>query len=68
MICDFLTVADVAKRLRLTDRYVRMLIARGDLPAHKFGRAVRVPADALENFVEARKISAEPIATLHVTS
>lgn len=53
---DFYTIAEVAKKLKLTDRYVRMLVARGDLPAHKFGRAVRIPADGLAVFLEARRL------------
>ena len=68
MVPDFYTVADVAKRLKLTDRYIRKLIAAGTLPAYRFGRAVRIPADELQEFVEARKIPAQPIAKLHVVS
>jgi excisionase family DNA binding protein len=39
-----LTIADVAERLRLSERSVRRLIARGDLPARRIGstRQIRV--------------------------
>ncbi len=41
-----LTVADVARRLQLSERQVRRWIAAGRLPAVYLGRAVRVrPAD-----------------------
>lgn len=64
MTCpDFYTVAEVAEKLKLTDRYVRMLVARGELPAYKFGRAVRIPADGLLDFSEARRYRARAKVT-----
>lgn len=54
-ICDFMTVKDVADRLKVSDRYVRLLIARGDLPAVRLGRAVRIGVTDLVAFLEACK-------------
>lgn len=53
--CDLLTVKDVADRLKVSDRYIRLLIARGELPAVKLGRAVRIGVTDLVDFLEARK-------------
>lgn len=35
---DLLTVAEAADRLRVTTRFIRMLIADGTLPAMRLGR------------------------------
>ena len=35
---DLLTVAEAAERLRVTTRFIRMLIADGTLPAMRLGR------------------------------
>lgn len=42
-----LSVRDIADRLKLSQRTVRRWIERGDLPAHRFGSAVRVSEDDL---------------------
>ena len=42
-----LTVPEVAKRLRLSQRTVRRLIESGDLVCLRFGRAVRVSEEDL---------------------
>lgn len=39
---EFLTVADVARILRFTDRHVRALIDEGEIVRHQFGSAVRI--------------------------
>jgi excisionase family DNA binding protein len=38
----FLSVAEVAVRLNLSSKTVRRMIDRGELPAHRIGRLVRV--------------------------
>jgi excisionase family DNA binding protein len=38
----FLSVAEVAKRLDVSTKTVRRMIDRGDLPAHRVGKLVRV--------------------------
>ena len=35
---DLLTVAEAAARLRVTTRFIRLLIADGELPAMRLGR------------------------------
>ena len=45
---EFLSAAEVAARLGLSLRTVRRRIADGTLPSVRIGRAVRVPAGALE--------------------
>jgi excisionase family DNA binding protein len=44
---DLLTPAEVAQRIRLSESTVRRLVRRGDLAAIRFGKAIRIPADAL---------------------
>lgn len=44
----FLTVAEVAKRLSVTENRVRNLIAAGDLPASSVGMNLLIPRDAVE--------------------
>ena len=40
---EFLTVAEVAERLRVTERFIRRLIASGELEAVKIGsRVIRI--------------------------
>src|SRR5690606_15870263 len=39
---EFLTLADIARDLRVTRRFVSNLAARGELPAYKIGRVWRV--------------------------
>jgi excisionase family DNA binding protein len=43
----FLSVAEVAKRLGVSEKWVRRKIAAGDLPAHRVGRLLRVGERAL---------------------
>ena len=47
---QLLTVEEVARRLSVATRTVRRLIDRGELPAHRMGRMVRVSEDDLERF------------------
>ena len=48
-----LTVADVARRLRCSERRVRGLIASGALPALRDGRNVRITPADVDTYVEA---------------
>jgi excisionase family DNA binding protein len=47
-----MTVGEVADVLRLSDRQIRRLIAGGDLPVHRFGRAIRISEPDLIRFLE----------------
>jgi excisionase family DNA binding protein len=44
----YLTVAEAAERLDVTPDRVRRLVRAGELPATRFGRALMVPADAVD--------------------
>lgn len=44
---QWLTPAQVAERLQVSDSHVRRMIARGELPAMRSGEVTRVPAAAL---------------------
>ena len=46
-----LTVPEVARELRVTGAHVYVLVAEGLLAAVHVGRAVRVPEDALRDFI-----------------
>jgi excisionase family DNA binding protein len=45
-------VAEVARRLRVDPRTIYRVIASGDLHAVRVGRVWRVPADALEAYLD----------------
>jgi excisionase family DNA binding protein len=47
-----LTVTEAAKRLSLGRATAYQLVQRGELPVVRIGRAVRVPARALDQWVE----------------
>ncbi len=47
----FLRVAEAADELGISPKHVRRAIDRGDLPIHRFGRAVRIARADLEQFI-----------------
>jgi excisionase family DNA binding protein len=47
----FLSVAEVAERLDVSEKWVRRKIAAGDLPAHRVGRLLRVGERTLASFL-----------------
>ncbi len=48
-----LTVAEVAERLRMSERFVRDEISRGNLRGAKVGRRWRIPETALDAYIAA---------------
>lgn len=50
---EWLTVPEVAARLKLARSYVYQLARRGDLPAVRRGKYVRIPAGRLHEWVAA---------------
>jgi excisionase family DNA binding protein len=52
----FLTVKETAWYLRLCEKQVRRLIARGELPAYRFGTALRIKKEDIDAYAEARRI------------
>jgi excisionase family DNA binding protein len=49
---EFLTVAEVATRLKLNDQTVRNWIDDGKLPAFRIGRRVRITRSDFDRFVD----------------
>ena len=47
----FLTVAAVAERLDVSEKWVRRKVAKGELPAHRVGKLLRVGERALTAYV-----------------
>ena len=47
----FMTVAEAAAMLRVSEKTTRRLIARGDLKAVRIGRSVRIHFSELENLI-----------------
>ena len=49
---ELLTVAEAAERLRVTTRFIRMLIAEGRLPALRLGRrSIRLRRDDVDDLL-----------------
>ena len=51
---DMLTIAEVAKYLKLHELTVRRLAREGELPAFKVGRQWRIKRDLLEKWIADR--------------
>ena len=49
---DVLTVADAAEWLRASPNYVYELVRKGELPAFRLGRAIRILKDELVAFAK----------------
>ncbi len=54
-----LTVPEAAALLRISRRHVYELVRRGELPAIRLGRVVRIPADAVTGLMSSRKDGAQ---------
>jgi excisionase family DNA binding protein len=54
---EYLTVEQVADRLKVREKTVRDWIGRGMLPASKIGRIFRIRSDHLDQAMEARRVS-----------
>ena len=53
---EFYTVNETARYLRLCEKQVRRLIWRGELPAFRFGTALRIHKSDIAAFVASRRI------------
>jgi excisionase family DNA binding protein len=61
---EMLTTAEAGNRLRITRRRVRQMIEAGQLPAVRFGRALAIPAAAVEELAgKERKVGRPPKKT-----
>ncbi|WP_315914122.1 helix-turn-helix domain-containing protein [Arthrobacter sp. lap29] len=47
---NFLTVQEVAELMRVSKMTVYRMVHAGELPAVRFGRSYRVPANAVESY------------------
>lgn len=54
----FLTVAEVAERMRVSKMTVYRLVHSGELPAVRFGRSFRVQRNAVEELIRAARYEA----------
>lgn len=54
----FLTVAEVAERMRVSKMTVYRLVHSGELPAVRFGRSFRVQKGAVEELIAAARFEA----------
>jgi excisionase family DNA binding protein len=54
----FLTVAEVAERMRVSRMTVYRLVHSGELPAVRFGRSFRVQRSAVEALIDAARYEA----------
>jgi excisionase family DNA binding protein len=52
----FMTVAEVADVMRVSNMTVYRLVHAGELPAVRFGRSYRVPAKAVENYLRSSRV------------
>jgi excisionase family DNA binding protein len=49
---DFSTVKETAQHLRLCEKHIRRLIQRGELPAYRFGAAIRIKKTDIDVYVK----------------
>ena len=60
---EFLTVEEVAGRLKVKDKTVRDWIGRGMIEAYKIGKEWRIRRDHFDEAMEARRVGAQPAKT-----
>ena len=53
---DFYTVKETAQYLRLCEKQIRRLIERGELPAYRFGAALRIKKKDIDAYVQSQRI------------
>ena len=50
-----LSIADVSKMLNVSDRTVRNLLQKGDLPSVRIGRCIRIEKQSVYHFIQDRR-------------
>jgi len=63
---DFLTIHEVAERMNLSTSRIYQMISKRELPATRFGRAVKVPRVAYDVWLRAKSVDA--LSTIGPTS
>lgn len=61
----WVAAAEVAEMLSVTRREVYYLIEAGELPGIKLGRAVRIPLDALEQWIADKETEAKELRSAY---
>jgi len=56
---SFLTVAEVATKMRVSKMTVYRLVHNGELPAVRVGRSFRVPESAVQNYLQSSYYEAD---------
>lgn len=56
---EFLTITEVAEKLRVSDRTVRNWIEKGNIEAYRFGLAYRIPEESFNKFVAESQVNIE---------
>lgn len=51
MPCEIYTISQTAKYLKVSDKTVRRLIERNELPASKVGRSWRITVEDIEKYL-----------------
>lgn len=54
---ELMTSREVAERLRMTERFVRRLVAERRIAYVKVGRSVRFEASAVAAYIEAQRVA-----------
>lgn len=55
-----LSIAEAAKYLNATERWLRRAVFERRVPYYKLGRLVRFDPDDLDRYLEANRVEAEP--------
>jgi len=58
---ELLTVPEAAKRLAVKETTIRAWLVRRKLPRVNCGRSVRVPADAISDFIKRNTVPAREV-------
>jgi len=52
---EYLTIEEVAKKLRVNKRTVYRLAVKGEIPAFKFGKSWRIDSDKLNGIFKTKR-------------
>lgn len=53
---QFSSVADLARRFRVSESTIRRWAGEGKIEAYRFGRKLRFPLKAVENYIQESKV------------
>jgi excisionase family DNA binding protein len=54
---EVLTIEQAAAHIKMSERYVRRLVAERRIPFYKLGRAVRIKASDLDAYINAGRVA-----------